>query len=77
MGWLQALARQLRAGTPEVVGLMGRNPFATVPPRYVRAVLYDYRFTTPEERRRTDAWWARSAQGAFMLAPAPAEPTGP
>jgi len=77
LGWLQALARQLRAGTPEVVALMGRNPFVTAPPRYVRAVLYDYRFSTPEERRRTAAWWVRAPQGAFVLAPSPSEPTGP
>jgi hypothetical protein len=76
LGWLQALARQLRAGTPEVVALLGRNPFATGPPRYVRAVLYDYRFTTPEQRRQTGAWWVRSPQGSFMLAPVP-EAAGP
>ena len=73
LGWLQALGRQLRAGTPEVVALLGRNPFAADPPRYVRAVLYDYRFSTPEERRRSGAWWARSPQGTFMLAPATPE----
>jgi hypothetical protein len=77
LGWLQALGERLRAGTPEVLGLLGRNPFAGAPPRYVRAVLYDYRFTTPEERRRTGAWWARSPEGTFMLAPAGAGPAGP
>ena len=73
LGWLQALARHLRSGTPEVVGLLGRNPFATGPPRYVRAVLYDYRFSTAEERRRTGSWWVRSPQGTFMLAPSQPE----
>jgi hypothetical protein len=69
LGWLQSLAERLRAGTPEVVALLGRNPFVAGPPRYVRAVLYDYRFTTPEERRRTGAWWVRAPQGTFTLAP--------
>jgi lipase maturation factor 1 len=77
LGWLQALGERLRAGTPEVVGLLARNPFATAPPRYVRAVLYDYRFTTAEERRRTGAWWVRSLEGTFLLAPAAPEPAGP
>ena len=26
---------------------------------HVRAVLHEYRFTTPEERRRTGRWWRR------------------
>jgi lipase maturation factor 1 len=77
LGWLQTLGERLRAGTPEVVGLLGRNPFATAPPRFVRAVLYDYRFTTAEERGRTGAWWVRSPEGTFLLAPAPREPAGP
>jgi hypothetical protein len=76
LGWLQTLGERLRAGTPEVVGLLGRNPFATAPPRYVRAVLYDYRFTTAEERRRTGAWWARSPEGTFLLAPATPDSAG-
>jgi hypothetical protein len=60
-----------------VLALLGRNPFVTGPPRYVRAVLYNYRFTTPEERRQTGAWWARSPEGTFPLAPAGPEQPGP
>jgi lipase maturation factor 1 len=77
LGWLQSLAGRLRAGTPEVVGLLGRNPFAGRPPGYVRAVLYDYRFSTPDERRRTGAWWVRSPEGTFMLAPADSAAAAP
>ena len=69
LGWLGSLAEGLRAGTPEVVALMGTNPFAGAPPKYVRAVLYDYRFSTPEERSRTGAWWVRTLEGTFDLAP--------
>jgi hypothetical protein len=75
--WLETLGQRLRAGTPEVLALLGRNPFVTGPPRYVRAVLYNYRFTTPEERRQTGAWWARSPEGTFPLAPAGPEQPGP
>jgi lipase maturation factor 1 len=67
LGWLETLATRLRAGTPEVLGLLGRNPFPGAPPRYVQAVLYDYRFTTPEERRRTGSWWARERLEDFPL----------
>ena len=77
LSWLETLGERLRTGTPEVVGLLGRNPFATAPPRYVRAVLYRYRFTTPDERGRSGAWWARSLEGTFMLSPSPTAAAGP
>lgn len=60
---LASLARGLRAGTPEILGLIGRNPFPTAPPRLVRFALYDYRFTTWSERARTGAWWDRRLEG--------------
>ena len=69
--WLQTLADRLRAGAPEVVALLGRGPFEREPPRFVRAVLYDYRFSTGEERRRTGAWWVREEQGTIPLGPSP------
>jgi hypothetical protein len=58
-GWLQSLAGRLRAGTPAVVALVGRNPFPDAPPQFIRLVRYDYRFSTRDERRRTGAWWVR------------------
>lgn len=60
---LQALSRGLRAGTPAVLALVGRNPFPRVPPRFVRFALYDYRFTTWSERRQGGAWWVRELRG--------------
>jgi lipase maturation factor 1 len=57
--WLQSLASHLRAGTPEVLALLGPNPFPRAPPRFIRLRFYEYRFSTPEERRRTGAWWVR------------------
>ena len=56
---LQALSQQLRAGSPEVLALFGRNPFPGEPPRFIRFAEYDYRFTTPAERSRSGAWWSR------------------
>ena len=65
--WLETLAERLRAGTPEVLTLLGRNPFPDDPPRYIRAVLYGYRFSTAEERRRSNAWWVRELRGSVGL----------
>jgi hypothetical protein len=59
-GWLRSLTQHLREGTPEVLALLGRNPFPDVPPSFLRIVRYDYRFSTPDERRRTGTWWVRT-----------------
>ena len=63
--WFQAFEARLLEGSAAVLGLLGTNPFPDRPPRYVRALLYDYRFTTPEERRQTGAWWARTPIGEY------------
>jgi hypothetical protein len=76
LGWVERLAEALRAGTPEVVALLGHDPFPTTPPQYVRAVLYDYRFSTPEQRRRTGSWWVRTLQGTFVLGSSVADSSG-
>jgi hypothetical protein len=60
---LQALSRGLRAGTPAVRALVGRDPFPHSAPRQVRFALYDYRFTSWGERKRSGAWWARELRG--------------
>ncbi|HEX3235086.1 MAG TPA: lipase maturation factor family protein [Gemmatimonadales bacterium] len=67
VGWLESLANRLRAGTPEVLSLLGPNPFAGAPPRYIRLTEYQYRFSTGEEWRRTHAWWVRQLVGSVRL----------
>jgi predicted DCC family thiol-disulfide oxidoreductase YuxK len=63
--WVRSLLGRLLEGSPAVTGLLAKNPFAGNPPRYIRAVLYDYRFTDASERRRTGAWWRRRELGLF------------
>src|SRR3989442_3904762 len=62
--WFQAFLARLLEGSPRVLALMGRNPFPDHPPKYARAQLYEYRFTTWRERRETGAWWSRTLVGA-------------
>ena len=57
--WFLRLLEELLRGSPPVIGLLERNPFPDKPPRYMRAMFYDYRFTTAEEHRQTGAWWKR------------------
>ncbi len=63
--WFQAFCRRLLEGAPDVVALVARDPFPGRPPKYVRGVLFEYRFSTPEERRRTGAWWSRARVGNY------------
>ncbi len=76
--WFQAFLARLLEGSPAVLGLLQRNPFPGHPPTYIRAQLYDYRFTTLEERRATGAWWSRRLVGAYspVVWLVPSVPTG-
>jgi len=49
--WVAGFLRRILEGSPAVLNLLDRNPFPDKPPRFVRALLYDYRFTSPEARR--------------------------
>jgi hypothetical protein len=63
--WFIAFLARLLQGSPDVERLLLRNPFPHAPPRYVRAVLYEYRFTSVPERRATGAWWKRDLKGLY------------
>ncbi len=60
--WLARFLARLLDGSPAVLDLLGDGAFAAAPPRYLRLVLYDYRFTTRAERRASGRWWERSAR---------------
>ena len=64
--WFVQLVISLLHGKPQVAALFERNPFPQNPPRYVRAALYRYRFTTAEEHRETGAWWKRQELGEYL-----------
>jgi hypothetical protein len=63
--WFTALLVKLLEGDRETLGLLRANPFPDRPPAYVRALFYEYRFTSPEERRRTGRWWNRELLGLY------------
>src|SRR5947209_20100509 len=64
--WFIQTAISLLDGKPKVAALFERNPFPQSPPRYVRATLYRYRFTTAQEHRQTGAWWKRQELGEYL-----------
>ncbi len=63
--WFLNLLSRLLQGSPDVLFLLDKNPFPRAPPRYVRAVLYEYHFTTFAQRRATGNWWRRERIGLY------------
>ena len=59
---------KLLEGDKNVLSLLRTNPFPDKPPRYVRALRFEYHFTTPEEHRQTGAWWKASPLGPYFPA---------
>jgi len=57
--WLISFMQRLLEGSAPVIGLLKVNPFPRAPPRYIRAMLYDYRFTSAPTRRAEGLWWKR------------------
>ena len=66
--WFVAFAECLLRNRPEVTSLLASNPFAAAPPRYIRAKVYDYRFTSKAEHAQTGAWWQRELRGEYLPA---------
>ncbi|HEV2325929.1 MAG TPA: lipase maturation factor family protein [Terracidiphilus sp.] len=56
---------RLLVGDPAVLSLFKSNPFPQMPPRYLRAVLWQYWFTTRAEKRHTGNWWRRNFMGLY------------
>jgi hypothetical protein len=57
--WFVHFVSKLLEGDAATLSLLRSNPFPNAPPKYVRAQLYDYHFTSPGERARTGQWWRR------------------
>jgi hypothetical protein len=66
--WFYNFAARLLQGSPPALALLEHNPFPGSPPRYIRALVYDYRFTDSAERRRTGAWWRREQKATYLPA---------
>jgi hypothetical protein len=56
---------RLLENDPDVLALFRGNPFVQAPPRYVRAMLWQYWFTSMDEKRRTGNWWRRDLLGLY------------
>jgi lipase maturation factor 1 len=79
--WFVNFCFRLLQGSPEVIALLKKCPFPDSPPKYIRAHSYHYQFTSPQERKRTGAWWKRESEREYlppisldMFQPAPRKP---
>ncbi len=64
--WFFGLAYRLLENSPDVVRLLGKNPFPDKPPRYLRAQIYRYHFATLAEHEQTGAWWQRAEPQIYL-----------
>jgi hypothetical protein len=63
--WFHQFLYHLLKGTPEVLQLIRYNPFPHKPPKYLRALMYDYQFSTKEQKKDHGWWWQRHLIGSF------------
>ena len=63
--WVVRTEELLLQNDKDVLSLFAGDPFASAPPKYVRAVLWQYWFSTPEQKRSEGVWWTRKLLGAY------------
>lgn len=59
---------RLLTNDKDVLALFRGNPFPSAPPKQVRAVLWQYWFTSVAEKRATGNWWRREFLGLYAPA---------
>ncbi|HLX93823.1 MAG TPA: lipase maturation factor family protein [Puia sp.] len=64
--WTMNLIWKLLHNDPAALGLFAGNPFPVRPPRFVRAILYRYRFAIPGNPEKK--WWDRDRIGEWIPA---------
>jgi hypothetical protein len=64
--WFIRFIERLLENDRATLSLLKSNPFENRRPLYVRALFYRYRYSTPEERRRTGAWWTRHLIDSYL-----------
>lgn len=63
--WFINFLARLVEGSPEVLALLEKDPFPGAPPRYIRALGYEYHFTSLAEKRAGKGWWKRELKGLY------------
>lgn len=64
--WLLHFVYKLLRGDAGALGLLAGDPFPEGPPEFIRAQLYEYRFTRLGDEG--GAWWTRQRVGTYLPA---------
>jgi len=56
---------RLLSNDKDVLELFANNPFAAQPPRQIRVLLWQYWFTSMQDKRKTGMWWSRQLLGRY------------
>ena len=65
VSWFVVLLERLLEGSKPVASLFKANPFPDRPPKYVRALIFAYKFTDLKTWRATGNYWQRTFLGAY------------
>ncbi len=57
--WFEQFLLRLLQGSPQVLALLEHNPFPDKPPKYIRALIYPYTFSSAQQGDRTGQIWQR------------------
>jgi len=63
--WFQNFLALLLKGEKDVVALVRKAPFGDTPPRYIRAIAYDYEFSDWNALKSKGEWWKRKYAGIY------------
>lgn len=63
--WLQNFIVRLLQGEKSVLKLLKENPFPQKPPKFIRARVWRYTFTSLKEKKKTGNWWKKELVGNY------------
>ncbi len=64
--WFELFLRKILEGSPDVLGLLDSNPFPQRPPKFIRARIYLYQFSSIESLIKRGEWWQRKELGIYF-----------
>jgi predicted DCC family thiol-disulfide oxidoreductase YuxK len=64
--WFINFCIRLLEGSGPVLNLLKENPFPHAPPKYIRALLFNYQFTDLGEKAESGHWWKRKFRGQYL-----------
>jgi hypothetical protein len=67
--WFENFLWRLHTNSASVTALLEHNPFPSHGPRHLRALVFRYRFTTPQQRNASGATWQVEYLGEFPRVP--------